>query len=58
METSFFMARDSLVIKEKPQMSMWRESLFVWVMQNAARSSDFFRVDPNHLVEIGTKIDL
>ncbi len=52
------MARDSLVIKEKPQMSMWRESLFVWVMQNAARSSDFFRVDPNHLVEIGTKIEL
>jgi len=58
METSFFMARDSLVIKEIPQMSMWRESLFVWMMQNAARSSDFFRVDPNHLVEIGTKIEL
>ncbi len=58
METSFFMGRDSLVIKKIPQMSIWRESLFVWMMQNAARSSDFFRVDPNHLVEIGTKIEL
>jgi len=58
METSFFMARDSLVVKEIPQMSIWRESLFVWMMQNAARASDFFRVDSNRLIEIGAKIEL
>jgi KUP system potassium uptake protein len=58
METSFFMARDSLVVKEIPQMSVWRESLFVWMMQNAARASDFFRVDSNRLIEIGAKIEL
>ena len=58
METSFFMARDSLVVKEIPQMSIWRESLFVWMMQNAARASDFFRVDSDRLIEIGAKIEL
>ena len=58
METSFFMARDSLVVKEIPEMSMWRESIFVWMMQNAARASDFFKVDSNRLIEIGTKIEL
>jgi KUP system potassium uptake protein len=58
METSFFMARDSLVIKEIPEMSIWRESLFVWMMQNAARASDYFRVDSARLIEIGAKIEL
>jgi KUP system potassium uptake protein len=58
METSFFMARDSLVVKEIPEMLMWRESIFVWMMQNAARASDFFKVDSNRLIEIGTKIEL
>ena len=58
METSFFMARDSLVMKEVPQRSLWREAIFVWMMQNAARASDFFKVDANRLIEIGTKIEL
>ncbi len=58
METSFFMARDSLIMKEVPQMSLWREAIFVWMMQNAARASDFFKVDANRLIEIGTKIEL
>jgi len=58
METSFFMARESLVAKEIPQMAMWRESIFIWMMQNAARASDFFKVDPGRLIELGTKIEL
>ena len=58
METSFFMARDSLVAKEIPQMSLWRELLFIWMMQNASRAADFFKVDPGRLIELGTKIEL
>ncbi len=58
METSFFMARESLVAKEIPQMAMWRESIFIWMMQNAARASDFFKVDPGRLIELGAKIEL
>ena len=58
METSFFMARESLVAKEIPQMAMWRESIFIWMMQNAARASDFFKVDTGRLIELGAKIEL
>ena len=58
METSFFMARESLVAKEIPQMAMWRESIFIWMMQNAARASDFFKVDSGRLIELGAKIEL
>jgi KUP system potassium uptake protein len=58
METSFFMARDSLVAKKIPQMSLWRELLFIWMMQNASRAADFFKIDPGRLIELGAKIEL
>jgi KUP system potassium uptake protein len=58
MTCSFFMARDSLVPKEIPQMAMWRESIFIWMLQNATRASDFFKVDSGRLIELGTKIEL
>ena len=58
MTCSFFMARDSLIAKEIPQMSIWRESLFIWMLQNSTRASDFFKVDAGRLIEMGTKIEL
>ncbi len=58
MNCSFFMARDSLVAKEIPQMSIWREQLFIWMLQNSTRASDFFKVDSGRLIELGTKIEL
>ncbi len=58
METSFFMAKDSLVAREIPQMAMWREQIFIWMMQNAGRASDFFRIDSERLIELGAKVEL
>lgn len=58
MTCSFFMARDSLIAKEIPQMSLWRESIFIWMLQNSTRASDFFKVDSGRLIELGTKIEL
>ncbi len=58
MTCSFFMARDSLVPREIPQMAMWRESIFIWMLQNSTRASDFFKIDSGRLIELGTKIEL
>lgn len=58
MDTSFFMAKDSLVARDIPQMTRWRENLFIWMMQNARRASDFFKIDSGRLIELGAKIEL
>ena len=58
MTCSYFMARDTLMPRTIHQMSKWRESLFGWMLQNATRSSDFFRVDSGRLIELGTKIEI
>ena len=57
-DTSFFLARDTIVPSNLPGMALWRERLFAWMMQNAAKPSDFFRIPPNRVVELGTKIEI
>ena len=57
-DTSFFLARDTVVPSNLPGMAIWREGLFAWMMQNAAKPSDFFKIPPNRVVELGTKIEI
>jgi len=57
-ETSFFLARDLLVPTPGNKMSLWREYLFVWMLQNASRTADFFKIDAGRVIELGAKINL
>lgn len=58
MDTSFFLARDTIVPSKLPGMALWREKLFSWMYQNAAKPSDFFNIPPNRVVELGAKIEI
>jgi len=58
MDTSFFLARDTVVPSKLPGMAMWRERLFAWMFQNAAKPSDFFQIPTNRVVELGAKIEI
>lgn len=58
METSFFLARDTVIPSAIPGMAIWRERLFAWMYQNAAKPSDFFQIPANRVVELGAKIEI
>ena len=58
METSFFLARDTVIPSAIPGMALWRERLFAWMYQNAAKPSDFFQIPANRVVELGSKIEI
>lgn len=58
MDTSFFLARDTVVPSDIPGMQLWREKLFAWMYQNAAKPSDFFHIPINRVVELGTKVEI
>ena len=58
METSFFLARDTVVASGIPGMALWREHLFAWMFQNAAKPSDFYQIPTNRVVELGAKIEI
>ena len=39
-------------------MAIWREKLFTVMVRNAQRPTDFFRIPPNRVVELGPQVRL
>ena len=58
METSFFLARQTIVPARLPGMALWREILFSWMSRNAQAAADYFRIPPNRVVELGTQVEI
>jgi KUP system potassium uptake protein len=52
------LARDTVVSSKFPGMALWRQRLFAWMFQNAAKPSDFFKIPANRVVELGAKIEI
>jgi KUP system potassium uptake protein len=58
MSTTFFLSRETLIPSKKPGMALWREKLFSLMSRNAQRPTDFFRIPPNRVVELGMQVRL
>ncbi len=58
METSFFLARQTLIASPKPGMALWREKLFAWMLRNAESAMEFFSLPPNRVVELGSQVEI
>ena len=58
METSFFLARQTLLASSRPGMAIWREKLFSWMLRNAESAMEFFRLPTNRVVELGSQLEI
>jgi KUP system potassium uptake protein len=58
MDTSFFLARQTLLPSERPGMAIWREKLFAWMLRNAESAMEFFRLPTNRVVELGSQVEI
>jgi KUP system potassium uptake protein len=58
METSFFLARQTLLPSARPGMHIWREKLFAWMLRNAESAMEFFRLPTNRVVELGSQVEI
>ncbi|MFL6200855.1 MAG: potassium transporter Kup, partial [Thermoanaerobaculia bacterium] len=58
MNTTFFLSRETLIPSKQPGMALWREKLFAVMSRNAQRPTDFFRIPPNRVVELGMQVRL
>jgi len=58
MDTSFFLARQTLITSPKPGMAVWREKLFAWMLRNAESAMEFFGLPPNRVVELGSQVEI
>ncbi len=58
MDTSFFLARQTLLPAERPGMMIWREKIFAWMLRNAESAMEFFRLPTNRVVELGSQVEI
>lgn len=56
MNTTFFLGRRSVVPDARSGMPLWQDQLFIFLMKNAANPTDFFRIPPGRVVELGAQV--
>jgi KUP system potassium uptake protein len=55
-KSSFFLGRETILARRSGGLGRWRESLFAWMSQNARDATSFFRLPPNRVVELGSRV--
>jgi KUP system potassium uptake protein len=58
METSFFIARQTVISTPGGGMAPWREHLFVAMSRNARDAADYFQIPTNRVIELGTQVEI
>ena len=58
IDTSFFLARQTLLPSARPGMAIWREKIFAWMLRNAESAMEFFRLPTNRVVELGSQVEI
>jgi KUP system potassium uptake protein len=58
METSFFIARQTVISAPGGGMSPWREHLFVAMSRNARGAADYYQIPTNRVIELGTQVEI
>ncbi|MCQ9154433.1 potassium transporter Kup [Acidomonas methanolica] len=56
IQASYFVSRELVVRSTVPKMSLWRMWLFLIMARNAVPSTEFFRIPPDRVVELGVRI--
>ena len=58
MRTSFFVGRRTLVRAAQSPLPLGMGMLYLWLAKNAADPTDFFRIPPGRVVEMGVQMSL
>jgi KUP system potassium uptake protein len=58
METSFFIARQTVISVPGRGMAPWREHLYIAMSRNARTAADYYQIPPNRVIELGTQVEI
>ena len=57
-DVSYYLGRETLLVGGKAPLARWRKVLFGFLSRNARPATQFFRLPPNRVVELGAQIEL
>jgi KUP system potassium uptake protein len=55
---SFFIGRNSVGAAKKGKLPFWQDVIFIFLQRNASDPTAFFRIPPNRVVELGSRIEV
>jgi len=56
---TYYIGRATLIPSDKvPGMALWRDRLFAFLSRNAMRATDFYRLPPEDVVELGFHVEI
>jgi KUP system potassium uptake protein len=58
LETSFFVGREKIVPSKKTRFWRWRKGLFIFMSNTMLDATEFFRIPPNRVIELGGQIEI
>jgi KUP system potassium uptake protein len=58
VESTFFLSRETIFSSRRRGMARWRSWLFALMSRNAQPATDFFKLPPNRVVELGMYVEL
>ena len=58
LETSYFIARQTIVSRPGSGMALWREWLFVTMSRTARDAADYYHVPTNRVIEVGSQVEI
>jgi len=57
-QLSFFVGRANVKSTSRPGMARWRERLYSALIGVAARPTEFFRIPPDRVIELGAEVEI
>jgi KUP system potassium uptake protein len=57
-QLSFFVGRANVKSSSRPGMARWREHLYSGLARIATRPTEFFRIPPDRVIELGAEVDI
>jgi KUP system potassium uptake protein len=57
-KTTFYLGREIIIPDAIADMSRWREKIFVFMARNSQRATEFFKLPPDRVYEVGTQVNI
>jgi KUP system potassium uptake protein len=58
LDTTFFLGKATLARAAKPGLFTWRRELFRWMQRNSPATAEYFKLLPDRVIELGTRVTL
>jgi KUP system potassium uptake protein len=55
---TYVLSRNVVLPAKEPSIARWRERLYILLLRNSVRPTQFFRIPPNQVVELGRQVSM